>query len=331
MKQSKLIFSAFASIMICNLNAMQTDKKPLQKIVFFRGMSTLGKGELCREIVRQGSGWQLVNDDDCTMEVELAMCQKQFPEEYATIAQSIAPENLFHAIKRIEVFYKPETSVEQKRAVRAAIARIRFINNKPGIYQKEERHREIKNLIKDRIHAALKNNYHVVNDSWVLTQADFAEFAQYDIIRTYYYIPLDLLITSLINTNRETLKTHNLKNRRSFWHILNSFDRLLSKGGGEQKPLDSISRENFLEALARIEKNLPKTAPEFRQFTHQEMTTQELDERRKKYLANIGTNKGMHLYPDLSYDIIIKKTSPSDDPGIQAQKLLKHVEAKAHS
>ncbi len=323
-----IICACSISIHCNNIYPMQ--KEIAQKIVFFRGMSTLGKGDICRALIKQDPQWEIVSDDDCTMQVELEMCQKQFPKQYAAIANAIAPENLFHAIKRNEVCYTPKASEGKKQAAFEAISHIQYTNNQPEVYKKEELHQQVKNLVKDRILKSLKNKHHVVNDGWILNEADFHEFEpHYQVIKAYCYIPLDLQINALIKTTREAFETDIFKNRRSYWHILNSFERIFLTDSKEPA-LDTISQETLLYCLARMKPLRQETESALQKFTHQEMTTQEMEERRKKYLAHFGTNKEVHLRPDMAYDIIIKKTSDTDTPQQKAQELLKFIEGKNH-
>lgn len=326
----KLSIIAFIFVINLSFNSFGMESQN-QKILFFRGMSTLGKGDICQAFIQQNSQWQLVSDDDCTMQAELEFCEGQFPQEYPVIAAAIAPNNLFHAIKRSEFSYKPETSVEQKQAARRAIAHIQTTNNQPEIYRKEEREKKVKNLIKDRIRILLKNNYHVINDSWLLNESDFQEFSKdYHVIKAYCYIPLTVLITTFLKTNSDAFQTGNFKNRRSFWHILNSFERLFISEA-KLTPLDSVTQEDLLNNLARIETHLPLTAPELQHFTHREMTVEELHKRREKYLARFGTHSELPILPDLGYDIIVKKKSPNDEPRQKAEELLKLIENKKKS
>ncbi len=309
----------------CNLLGMKSPTKP-QSIVFFRGMSTLGKGAICQEIVKQDARWQIVSDDDCAMETELALCKKQFPEQFATIAEVIASENLFHAIKHNEVLYKPEMTGKQRFEVDHALAHIQRIYNTPPVYDKEEVKKNTKELIKTRIKQALNNKYNVISDSWMLGEADFKEFGQhYKVITAFCYIPLNLLIESLIETDSEALKTGNLKNKRFFWHILNSFERLL-KGKPRVKLLDFLNKQDLEESLELIQDELPDNDSAILPFTHQEMTVNQLNERRKEYDKLFCSSDIIKLFPDLDYDIVIEKRSSKICPLLHAKDLLRQIE-----
>jgi deoxyadenosine/deoxycytidine kinase len=305
-------------------------------LIVIKGTANCGKSTLCRALNILDNSYKIISQDDINRKNTYEICENVFPEEMLIIRKAIKYENMWQAIKCLNVIFMSEIDEEEKQVTINAITRIRSFFDDPAHYnQCMAISKRVKHKVMEQLLFYTAAGYNIILDSWGVTNWDY-ELEQLDecfdhIIKVVTYCSLETVIERWKKRNEEATQTNNYEEQRFLGQMLRSFFGFLEPTSVDQSGVLIVTKKDFdvlIEDAAHYIKNLEhKEHLDDLTFSYHEFTYKELlDFKERIYTKfNFENVEYVELIPSASYDILLHTEGEYND---YADALLKIITEK---
>lgn len=282
-------------------------------IVVVTGTCSSGKTTLLQSFSSMDQNWELIEEDAIYIDTFNEMIAEKFPEEYTTLSQSIAHENIYNAIRRNELCIQTSSVALEE----AALTALNKIHQKLGqgrwfkfkLWCKV--FRAINMQITERLHAGKR----VIIDANRYTAAIAQNnFSQHNIYSALIYCPLVTAYDRLCQRNQATRDTANLTNKRFLGQLLDGYKAQYTIQSNCIDPLDTHTVDELIDLFEEFDEDLDSMGEENPLFCLQELTHEQLEQLKHLLIPSVpNIDRLVYVQPKGAYDIIINTNQKSPD------------------
>lgn len=304
-------------------------------IIYLQGSCSSGKSTFVQALSEEYPKLAIVDEDSIMHEAYVSAVAARFPREFFLIQQVIAPENLYHALREKDIYYKNESSPEIRTEAASSLTFIQEeLDRQENLSWKQEVSRSIDREVLRSISAALQDNRDVLLDSWYIHPTRLQiEFPDAKIIRVLLYCSLPKSFERFEARNAKAIEQGNLQEKRYPRQLVGSFFSLYQIGSEPEQPIHKVQKCSFEPTIATLEKYFSGTHLQYNKpvFTFQEPSKALFLQSAQEFLGPFDTFAVDELYiaPKEHQDVIIDNTEGNPAKAIEAvQRYLKIVTLK---
>ncbi len=272
--------------------------------------------------------WLVLDEDELHIKELPGFLALKFPEEYPIIAEAIEEKNILAAVKRDQICYKKDISVEHKQKVIEAMHKIReYLDEGPNAKEMDQEFQDhLYTLIIEKAKKALDTGKNLIVDAWNPKTFERLEKYQIKVIHVLLHHPLGHSFSTFKKRNSIAKQVEDLREIRFWGQWLESIDSFyefstIKKDGYlsfvNYKDLEGIF--NYIESETGPKHETNKNSV----FSWREIDLIDLQLFKKKWLENHKFKSPIYLYPKHEYDLIITN---DNEPDSLANRILQFLE-----
>lgn len=285
---------------------------PAATIIYLQGSCSSGKSTLIRGLQEEVKDIIVVDEDSIMHEAYVAAVAKRFPVQFSQIQLTIAPENLYHALREKEILFKKNADDGAQAKSKASLKSIQDELDSPeNLPWKQAISKSIDSQVLSQISEALLKGNHVLLDSWYIKPKRLKEeFPDKPIIRVLLYSPLAKAYERFLRRNKLAAEQGNLLEKRYPRQLLGSFFSLYQISSDHEQPIHRIQKSTLEPTLEAISHSFSGEEPTYNKpvFTFQEPSFAYFLQLKENFLRPFEKNHDLYISPREPQDIIIDNT-----------------------
>ena len=281
-------------------------------IVILKGTSSAGKSSVC-DILTAKYGWKTISEDEYAWNSEVEQWKSLFADEYRSIAAALDDQNVYHAVRRKQICFKPNIGQEIKDQALKAMETIRNrVSDDYSTYEKE-RDKQFEPRFLGDINTFSDQGFTVIIESWGRVDKWIDQLSErYFVCSILMYVPLRVMLDRTKARNAESFRVGNLRLNRLYNHALRGFWRRYRISPQAEGSVDILTTEDAA-AFDKVTPDFPldtlagnNTVP----FIQKELTDKELVQYKKQIIDAVDQASG-YVTPRISYDFLIRSHEQS--------------------